>query len=157
NQGDQYFVIGNGTAPSPPPGNDTCASPVVLSLNTPVSGTTLDARDDYELTGSTCFAGQGQLGNVASTAGGRDVVYSFTAPSSGRYSFRITKSTGGDPVLYTASSCPASTFPTSVVVGTCLSAANRRTSNAEEVACQSLTAGQTVYAFVDENPSAGAP
>src|SRR5262249_36493083 len=139
NPGDDYFVIANQAAPPAPPANDTCASAVALSLNTPVSGTTVNALDDYELSGAACFTSQGQLANTVSSASGRDVVYAFTAPASGRYSFRITKSASSDAVLYTTPSCPASTFPTPLVVSSCTSAANRRASGAEEVACQSLT------------------
>ena len=155
NPGDDYFVIANQAAPPAPPANDTCAGAVALSLNTPVSGTTVNALDDYELSGAACFTSQGQLSNTVSSASGRDVVYAFTAPASGLYSFRITKSASSDAVLYTTPSCPASTFPTPLVVSSCTSAANRRTSGAEEVACQSMTAGTTLYAIVDENPSSG--
>lgn len=155
-RGEEYFVLANEAPPPSPPANDTCAAPVVLSLNTPVSGTTIDARDDYELTGATCFTSQGQLGNTESIAAGRDVVFSFTAPASGHFSFRIANPTLVNSVLYVASSCPSSTFPTPLLVGTCLSAANRRTTGAEEVACQFMTAGETFYAIVDENPASGA-
>jgi hypothetical protein len=131
-----------------PPANDTCASPGLLTLNTPVSGTTVAAANDYQLSGSTCFTGVGQ---VSSTAAGHDVVYSFTAPSAAKYSFRVT---GYDPnsnlVLYVASSCPGGLPP--VTVATCLAAANRDpSSTAEEVYCLPLSAGQQVFVFVDEN------
>jgi len=154
-QGNEYFVIANEAAPPGPPANDTCAAAVPLTLNIPVAGTNLNARDDYELSGSACFINGGQIVNTVSSASGRDVVYSFTAPANGSYSFRITKSAAGDPVLYTASSCPTSTFPTPVVVGSCTYASNRRTSSAEEVACRSMMGGSTLYAIVDEIPSSG--
>ncbi len=169
NAGTTYYVV-VGTAgaspPSPskiqlaidqilPPANDDCSAPVALSLDIPVSGTTAHGLDDYELSGTTCFTGQGQLGNTASTAVGKDVVYSFTAPAAGDYSIRVTDYTAGDAVLYTSSSCPASTFPTPVVVSTCVSAANRTSAPAEEVMCQSLANGEMVYAVVDEEAPTG--
>ncbi|HJQ24580.1 MAG TPA: C25 family cysteine peptidase, partial [Blastocatellia bacterium] len=128
--------------------NDTCAGATALSLFTPVDGTTVAAANDYQLSGSTCFTGVGQ---TASTAAGRDVVYSFTAPSADTYSFRVTNyDTDANLVLYAASSCPAGTPP--VTVSTCLGAANRdSSSSSEEVMCLSLTNGQQVFIFVDEN------
>jgi uncharacterized repeat protein (TIGR01451 family) len=138
-----------------PPDNNSCAAPVALSLNTPVDGSTVGGLDDYQLSGAGCFTSQGQLGNSASTAAGKDVVYSFTAPAAGKYSIRITNYTGGNGVLYTSSSCPSSTFPTPVTVSTCISAANRTSTPAEEVMCQSMSSGQTVYAVVDETAPAG--
>lgn len=131
-----------------PPGNDTCSSPTSLTLNTPVNGTTASAAGDYQLSGAACFTGVGQ---TASTATGRDAVYSFTAPSAANYSFRVT---GFDItknlVLYVASTCPGGLPP--VTVGTCLGAANRDPfSTSEEVQCLPLSAGQQVFVFVDEN------
>jgi predicted RecA/RadA family phage recombinase len=136
------------------PVNDTCAGAIALTLNTPVNGTTVGAEDDYELSGAACFTGVGQ---TVSTAAGRDVLYSFTAPNSGVYSFRGTNYfNGGDLVMYVASTCPAATPGTPVVVGTCLAAANRFAGSAgfftaEEVFCVPLNSGQQVFIYVDED------
>jgi hypothetical protein len=135
--------------------NDTCAGAIDLPLNTAISGTTFRALDDYELSGAACFTG---IGQTASVAAGRDVLYSFTAPAANTYSFRVTEYDAGggfggkNLVLYVASSCPAATPGTPVVVSTCLGAANRTGVSfpAEEVFCVSLTANQTVFIFVDE-------
>lgn len=129
------------------PANDTCAGAMTLSLDTPLAGTTAAASDNYELSGGACFAGVGQ---TAASAAGSDVVYRFTAPAAGAYSFRAN---GIDPtknvVLYVASACPAGPFP--AIVAGCLGAANRNTGNpSEEVACLPLATGQTVQVFVDE-------
>lgn len=131
-----------------PPANDSCASPAALTLNTPVNGTTVAALNDYQLSGSACFTGVGQ---TASTATGRDVVYSFTAPTAANYSFRVTGyDFNKNLVLYVASTCPAGLPP--VTVGSCLGAANRDSaSTAEEVKCLALAASQQVFVFVDEN------
>jgi hypothetical protein len=131
-----------------PPTNDTCASPVSLTLNTPVNGTTAAAANDYQLSGSACFTGVGQ---TASTAVGRDVVYSFTATAAGNYSFRVTGyDVNKNLVLYVASTCPVGIPP--VTVGSCLGAANRDpVSTSEEVKCLALAASQQVFVFVDEN------
>lgn len=131
-----------------PPGNDSCASPASLTLNTPVNGTTASAANDYQLSGSACFTGVGQ---TASTATGRDVVYSFTAPAAANYSFRVTGyDFNKNLVLYVASTCPVGLPP--VTVGSCLGAANRDpASTAEEVKCLALAASQQVFVFVDEN------
>lgn len=131
-----------------PPGNDTCSSPAPLTLNSPVSGTTASAANDYQLSGAACFTGVGQ---TASTATGRDVVYSFTAPTAANYSFRVTGyDINKNLVLYVASTCPVGIPP--VTVGSCLGAANRDPfSTSEEVKCLALAASQQVFVFVDEN------
>jgi len=134
-----------------PPANDTCATAAPLTLNLPASVVTTVAANDYQLSGATCFTG---IGQTASTATGRDVVYSFTAPTADKYSFRAQSSGLSNPVLYIASSCPAGTPP--VTVTTCLAAANRNSSTSpasEEVMCQTLAAGQTVFVFADESAS----
>jgi DNA-binding beta-propeller fold protein YncE len=131
-----------------PPANDACSSPAALTLNTPLNGTTASAANDYQLSGAACFTGVGQ---TASTATGRDVVYSFTAPAAANYSFRVTGyDINKNLVLYVASTCPAGLPP--VTVGSCLGAANRDPfSTSEEVKCLALAASQQVFVFVDEN------
>jgi hypothetical protein len=166
NAGTQYYiVVWQWDTPPPTPGdtavqlrvsqvvppvNDTCAGAAALSLDTPVTGTTEFASNDYHLSGAACFTG---LGQTASTADGNDVVYSFVAPSVGSYSFRATNfDIVSNLVLYTASSCPAATPGTPVTVATCSAASNRVTVNtSEEVVCQPLTAGQQVFIFVDQS------
>jgi len=131
-----------------PPANDTCASPDALNLNMPINGTTVSALNDYQLSGSSCFTGVGQ---TASTAAGRDVVYHFVAPMAGNYSFRVTGyDINKNLVLYVASTCPIGLPP--VTVTTCLAAANRDpSSTSEEIQCLPLGVGQNVWVFVDEN------
>ena len=131
--------------------NETCAGAIAVALDEVVRGTTVGGINDYQLSGAACFTG---IGQTASTAPGRDVVYSFTAPSTDSYSFRVSNySGGGNPVLYVASDCPTATG-TPVTVTTCLGAANRSSASgaftSEEVQCLALTAGQQVFIFVDE-------
>jgi hypothetical protein len=172
NAGVQYFILIWDITSTPPPananmvqlivrqatvpGNDRCASPIALTLSTPVNGTTQGATNDYQLSGSTCFTGVGQ---TQSDATGRDVVYSFTASVAGTYSFKVTNyfnsisppAITSNLVLYVASSCPAATPGVPVTVGTCLGAANRASVNtSEEVMCLTLAASQQVFIFVDE-------
>lgn len=134
-----------------PPANDTCAGAPALSLGRTTRGTTVAAADDVRLSGSACFTGNGQ---VPSTAPGRDVVYSFTAPAAGDYTFRLTGyATSQNPVLHVASDCPAGP-PPSVIAG-CLVAANRNVANgAEEAGCVALGAGQVAWVFVDDHGAA---
>ncbi len=131
--------------------NDTCATAIPLTLNTPVTGTTAGATNDYTLSGATCFSGVGQ---TAITTVGRDVVYSFTAPAAGNYSFRADNySVLNNLVLYVATSCPAApqTLTCSNMTGPVIAAANRNAlQGAEEVLCLPLTASQQVFIFVDE-------
>ncbi len=131
-----------------PPSNDECASATPLALDTPVAGTTASAFDDYELSGSSCYTG---IGQIVSPSAGRDVAYSFTAPSQESYSFRVTGySTARNLVLHVAGTCPSGSPP--VLVTSCLGASNRSVSgSAEEVMCLPLASGQTVFVFVDEH------
>jgi len=130
-----------------PPPNDACASATPLALDAPTAGTTASAFDDYRISGSSCFLGVGQ---IPSTAPGRDVAYSFTAPATDLYSFRVTGySPSRNLVVHVAQACPLD--PPPAVVTSCLGASNRSTnSSAEEVMCVPLAAGQTAYAVVDE-------
>ena len=141
-------------SPLAPPANDFCTAPQALALEQPVGGTTVEAKNDYQLSGGACFGGVGQ---TPSTAAGRDAVYRFQAPSAGAYSFRVTGyAAGANAVLYVAGSCPTTGTPP-LTVTSCLAAANRDISGtAEEVPCLSLSAGQTVFAYVDENASSAA-
>jgi len=142
----------------PVPANDLCANATPLTLNSPLTAqTTVGANDDYQLSGTTCFTGQGDnsVGNTASTANGRDVVYSFTAPAgTSKYSFRVTKfGTSLDPVLYLTTSCPSTGAVTcNSSSGPAIAAAHRVNGNgAQEIPCLQLSGGQTVYLFVDED------
>lgn len=134
------------------PANDFCSGAVPLTLDTPATGTTINASDDYELSGNACFTGLGQTPTAAS---GGDAVYKFTAPAAGSYSFRVN---GYDPTknvtLYAAGDCPGGSSPATVAV--CLAAANRNSGNpAEEVHCLAMTSGQIVYLYVDEDAAGG--
>lgn len=162
--GTQYFIVVwefDATAPTagntalqlrvsqtPIPANDLCGSATTLPLDTPLQGTTVGATNDYQLSGAACFP---TPDNPSSTAPGRDVAYQFTAPVAGSYSFRVTNfNTAFNLVLYAASMCEVGTSP--ITVTSCLSAANRSTaSTSEEILCLSLTSGQVIFIFVDEN------
>lgn len=138
------------------PVNDQCGGAPDLTLDRPVSGTTRNAADDYELSsGSPCFTG---LGQIPSAAPGRDVAYRFVAPMDGAFSFRVN---GFEPaknaVLYVGADCPAG--PSPATIATCLGAANRNVGYpGEEVACLALAGGQSVYVYVDEGTmTSGSP
>jgi len=135
------------------PANDHCAAPVALTLGVPRTGTNQFSANDFQLSGAACFSG---LGQAPVNAAGRDVVYSFTAPVAGEYSFRAGVKDTSNPVLFVAGTCPPGGPP--VVVGSCLAAANRNlltSPGAEEVSCLGLAAGQQVFAFVDESALTG--
>jgi uncharacterized repeat protein (TIGR01451 family) len=135
----------------PPPVNETCASAIPLPLGFLV-GSNASGLNDYTLSGAGCFTG---IGQTASTATGRDSVFSFTAPSAGSYSFRaqtFDSGGGGNLVLYTAPSCPA---PGAISCAAPVRAANRNTltanlAAAEEILCQPMAAGEQTFVFVDE-------
>ncbi len=142
-----------------PAANDTCAGAVTLPLNTAVNGTTFAGNNDYQLTGASCFTG---IGQNSSTAIGREVVYSFTAPSTNTFSFKVTGyAVTGNLVMYATTSCPAATPGTPVSItcnnlsGPAFVASNRVSGNtSEELMCLSLTTGQQIFIFVDDNVAA---
>ena len=129
------------------PPNDDCAAAIPVAVDAPVAGSTESAFHDYLVTAtSECFSGVGQ---AVTSAQGPDVVYEFTAPESGAYSFRVTGyAPSNDLVLYVASDCPSGPLP---ATATCLAGANRNTSQpSEEVPCVSLESQATVWIYVDE-------
>ncbi|MEO7330395.1 MAG: hypothetical protein ABI193_17600, partial [Minicystis sp.] len=144
-----------------PPSNDTCAAPTVLPMNTTVVGTLAAATNNFQVStvAPNCYALPAlptpPIGQTTTAATGRDVVYSFTAPSVGSYSFRAQELVaGGNLVLGVGASCPGGAGPTTPI--DCLGAANRTSSSsafsaAEEVMCVPLLLGQQVFVFVDES------
>ena len=137
--------------------NDTCAAPVALSLNSVVVGTTNDATNDYQTSTSGPWNGADSYGNFSTTSTGRDLVYSFTAPTTDTYSFRLHNThdtvdiSMANPVLYIAETCPAVTgtpLEVAFAVG-----ANRTATRggAETTAPYELVEGETVYVFVDSS------
>lgn len=136
------------------PPNDTCADATPAQLNIPIHGSTAGATNNYQIVGTAAFWG---LDQTPSTAAGRDVVYSFTAPEAGTYSFKVFNyDVLQNLVLYVAPgpTCPTGTFP--IGIANCLAAANRSGVNsAEEIVCLPMTANQQVIAIVDDQPAAG--
>ena len=128
--------------------NDTCAGVVPVQLGLPVTGTTIGAADNFRLSGTNAFGG---LDQFPSTAEGRDVVFSFTAPSAGEYSFKaLGYSINQDLVIYVLTNCPAGAGPT--VLTNALAASNRsRVNSAEEITCLALVAQQRVFVVVDDS------
>ncbi len=175
NSGTNYFIVVwqcDTTAPTAgntavqlrvartlPPTNDTCSAATPLTINTPLNGTTFAGNNDYQLTGTTCFTG---IGQSSSTATGREVVYSFIAPSTNTFSFKVTGyAVTGNLVMYATTSCPAATpgVPVNItcnnVSGPAFAATNRAAgSTSEELMCLSLTSGQQIFIFVDDNVAA---
>ena len=128
--------------------NDTCATAKPVSLNIPVVGTTVNAKDDYRLSAPSCFTG---IGQTASSAPGGDAVFRFTAPMTDTYSVRVRSyNMQQNLVLYATTSCPSTG---GVFTATeCIAAANRNpVSSAEELFCMPLTNGQSIYIFVDDH------
>jgi hypothetical protein len=136
------------------PPNDTCAAAISAQLNVPIHGSTAGATNNYQIVGTSAFWG---LDQTPSTAAGRDVVYSFTAPEAGTYSFKVFNyDVLQNLVLYVAPgpACPTGTFP--IGIANCLAAANRSGVNsAEEIVCLPMAANQKVIAIVDDQPAAG--
>ena len=136
---------------APIPSADVCAGAAPLTLSQPIAGSTLSAANDYVLAAAaSCFTGVGQS---VSTSVGRDVVYSFTPPSSAAYSFRVTNvNPSSNAVIYLSTVCPSSSPGNPGTVTTCSNAANRTPGGtSEESMCATLAAGVPVFVFVDES------
>ncbi len=127
-------------SPTPPPANDTCASPSALTFtngSSIVSGSTAQAANDnspYDLS-PTCSASGKQSG--------RDVVYSFVLTQPQDVTFTLAPSAGSSlaPVLYVRKGTCASQLLTDEVV--CVEQATTLTSTVT-----ALGAG-TYFVFVD--------
>lgn len=139
----------------PVPGNDVCGGAQTLALDRVALGTSEGASDDFQIpdSGFACFAGVAQ---TPANLTGRDVVYGFTAPTTGNYGFQVRTRMGADnPALIIASACPSGTGPQPV--NACVAAANHNantagatfSASAEHTACVPLTAGAQVWAVVD--------
>lgn len=176
NAGTTYYIVaskwGGGAPPAGEnamqvevtrsPANDSCENAAPLPFERTILGALTLGHNDYEVSTSApdCYAEpaiQPPVGqqSVASSASGRDVAYTFTAPNDGEYTFRAQSTTGGaDLVVHLASTCPTGAGPHTLT--DCLGAANRNVNSGayyatEEVNCVPLLAGQTVYVYVDES------
>lgn len=132
-----------------PPENDSCDTAAPLALNTPVQGFNTGGADDYRIAANaTNFTG---LDQIPTAAAGRDVVYYFTAPEAGTYSFKVSGYDAlQDVVLYVAMECPPTTSGVPVELLP-LAVANRsQVNSAEQIVCLPLAGGQTVYVYVDD-------
>jgi len=194
NAGQTYFIVAGHWIPDGPlgpgnttyaieiersnaPSNDTCAGAIALPLNRVVDGTTAASNNDYQSPATAaCYPGLPGTQNLT-TAPGRDVVYTFTAPSADNYSVRylVTNTDitlpSQNPVLYTSTSCPGGGG-----VVSCLKGTNRQTvrglvfagelpnpvhvanptatgwnqNRGEEVDCIPLSSGEQIYIFFDD-------
>jgi hypothetical protein len=134
--------------------NDVCSSASPVQLDTPIIGNTSAVADDYRLAlatdgGQVCSAG---IGSIATRALGRDLAYSFTPATSGKFSWRV-RGAASDLVLHLANTCPAGAAP--ITVNSCIAVANRNLAAAEETSCVQLTGGTQYFGFVDGDAFSG--
>jgi hypothetical protein len=139
----QLLVDGNLAPP-----NDSCTNATPIQLNIPVTGSTVGAANNYELSGTNGFGG---LNQNPSPARGRDAVFSFLAPQTDTYSIKaLNYDVNQDVVVYVLTNCPAAGGTN--VLTNALAAANRsRVNSAEEIRCLPLVAGQRIFIVVDDN------
>ncbi|MFO0599593.1 MAG: IPT/TIG domain-containing protein [Myxococcaceae bacterium] len=140
------------------PANDTCGGTVpALQANRPLAGSinAASANDSVIGGGAACFTGLASSHSSNAATGG-DSVFSFTPPSTGNWSVRLTPTTGSasiNTVAYVTDSCTAAAVPPQTYSPPqCLAASNRAGStstSAEEVACVPMTQGVPVYVWAD--------
>ncbi len=123
---------------------DTCAATVVvLAVPFVVDAITHTVTPDYGVDAAECAGVSTSQGHASP-----DAVYAFTPSESGTYDVLVEPSklpTLYDPLLYVATTCPP-------VAGTCLGASDEvplPSTGGNELLTLTLTAGATVYVFVD--------
>ena len=124
------------SAPLPVPANDTCASPAVLTVGGPgVTGDTRAATDDY--------ARGPMLPMVCSSYrfDGNDLVYQFTAATTGTVRVTVTPSSTFDPALMV--------FTGTCGAAACTAALDSNASGRPETLTVSTVAGTMYYVVVD--------
>jgi hypothetical protein len=128
-------------ATTPPP-NDTCASPQSVTPGVSVMGATTGAVNDYALGTNPAYpVACGRAFND-----GRDVVYTFTAPSAGTFVATVTPTGSFDPsLLQVSGSCSAAQ---------CVRGADLGGPGAAEAITFTASAGQTTFFIVDSASSA---
>ncbi|MBX7222261.1 MAG: pre-peptidase C-terminal domain-containing protein [Blastocatellia bacterium] len=135
------------------PVNDTCANAQALTLNQIAVGETTGGTNDFSVASNdpawTTVNGNVVIGNLPTTTPGNDVLYSFTAPNAGNYTFTVFNAqsiilSAPNPAIYLVNgpACPA---PGTVSM---LAGANRSTVS-ERISNFPMTAGQTVYLVCD--------
>ena len=116
------------------PTNDTCGTATVVgALPWNTSGDTTFATSDYSFSSGTCPGKSGSAGS-----GARDVAYSFTPSTTGKYHIGLSNQSF-DSTLYLVTDCADED-------NTCLGAND--TSSSENLLVD-LTAGTTYYIIVD--------
>lgn len=124
-------------APVPAP-NDSCAKAQALSANTSVGGTTLGAANDHD-DSSAWFTG---AANCTDTFDGAEVVYAYTAASSGPLTVNLQPQPGFDPGLAVLAGCQ---------VNSCVVTTDQGLGGDPERVTFLATAGTTYYFVVDSS------
>ena len=126
-----------------PTDGDTCASAIpITSVPFTHAGTTVEAGSDYGYGAGACPGESTGWG-----AGSPDLVYVFTAAATGEYTASLTTSSF-DSTLYAATDCGN-------INGSCLGGDDDICSSCTESITFSLTAGTTVWVFVDGYSNSG--
>lgn len=117
--------------------HDTCAAPVVLAHNVPVTGSTVPAVNDY---GAGPFPSE--CSALGSSQPGRDLVYRYTPAVSGPFTVTVTPSGNFDPSIWvTTGACGDAV--------TCIGAADSARAGGVETLTIAGVAGTEYYIIVD--------
>ncbi|MBS2028035.1 MAG: hypothetical protein JST54_09050 [Deltaproteobacteria bacterium] len=128
-----------------PPANDTCSGAQVIDvsqLGTPISGTTLNAQNDFAYDDSVTPSCTGF------STPGPDVVYAFTPTTTAEYMLNVDPNgtgLGWDVAIYVLPTCPASCQNMPV----CMVGADAAGTGQPETLTTTFTAGTTYFIIVD--------
>ncbi|MBX7099316.1 MAG: hypothetical protein K1X89_16505 [Myxococcaceae bacterium] len=126
------------SAPTLPPSNDTCSSPKALTVGAaPVAGTNVGATNDYSSSSIPKYSSACDTFSFA----GQDVVYQFTATTTGTAQVLVTPSASFDVALLS--------LGTSCSPASCLDYEDKGLKGAAETLSIPTVAGQTYFVVVD--------
>lgn len=128
------------------PSNNMCNGAIALTLDTPVSGTTISATADYGSTLSQTCKDQ----SYANSGRGAEVVYSFTSTTGGTFKVTVNPGSTYDCTLWIAPSvCGAGTNSSSDSGLACIKASDVGAEGDVQTLMLDAVAGTTYYIFVD--------
>ncbi|MFT3841712.1 MAG: hypothetical protein QM723_32280 [Myxococcaceae bacterium] len=121
-----------------PPANERCAAAISLPLNASLAGTTLGAANDYDSNGVIDVQG---VNDCFDDLFGADVVYAFTAPTTGTYLVKMQPEPQFNAALGIVTDCNS--------VNACVATADNWPESWEETVSFAAAQGVTYFIIAD--------